>query len=226
MLDKLNLLSDYKFYFQVTINAYGIDIERNVASTEAIIKSFRSLSDMIGKERAIWRYDPIILTDQIGIEYHRRNFESLSSMLEGYTNRCIISFVDIYKKTERNMNDLSENIIDTPKMIRIAEMISGIAKNYNIKIETCSETIDLSSVGIEHARCIDDRLISKIIGQEINVNKDKNQRAICGCASSIDIGAYNSCKHGCRYCYANFSDNRVTSNVLNHDLILLCSSVI
>lgn len=216
MLDKIDLLSEYKFYFQITINAYDKRIERNVPSKNIILKAFKKLSDEIGNEKVIWRYDPIILTDEMDVEYHCKYFALLASKLEGYTNRCIISFIDSYKKTERNMRSINQDYIDTQKMLEIGRRFSEIAQKHNFSIGTCSEAIDLSQVGIAHAKCIDDRLISKIIGQEINVCKDKNQRESCGCVSSVDIGAYNTCKHGCLYCYANYSDKAVRNNSLRH----------
>jgi len=157
------------------------------------------------------------LTTDIDIEYHAKYFELLASKLEGYAELCIISFIDLYKKSERNMKGIVEKAIDENSMQEIAKRLAQIAQKYNIKIKTCSEDVDLSAIGIEHAKCIDDELISKIIGQKININKDKNQREICGCVSSIDIGAYNTCRHGCLYCYANFSNNTVENNLLKHD---------
>ncbi len=217
MLDKLQMISNYRYYFQVTINGYNSNIERNVRSKNLIIDSFKSLSKRIGKEKTIWRYDPIILTDKIDIEYHCKQFNLLASQLKGCTDRCIISFVDLYKKSERNMKNLSTDDLDNKKMLEIGKKLSEIAANYNLTIETCSELIDLSSVGIHHAKCIDDRAITKIVGYDINVKKDKNQRDICGCIASIDIGVYNTCRHGCLYCYANYSDKAVRNNTLNHD---------
>lgn len=218
IIEKLDLLSEYKYYFQVTINAYDKSIERNVPSKIQVIESFKKLSDKIGKEKTIWRYDPIILTDKIGIDYHCKHFDMISSKLEGYTDRCIISFVDSYKKTERNMGSIKIIPIDNQKMLELGERLSEIGHKYGINIGTCSEMIDLSSAGIEHARCIDDRLISKIIGRKIAVKKDKNQRTSCGCAESVDIGAYNTCRHGCLYCYANYSDVKVRNNISTHSL--------
>lgn len=104
---------------------------------------------------------------------------------------------------------------DTVKMM--GERLFRISQNHGFAIKTCSEQIDLSSVGIEHAKCVDGQLISSIIGKPILAKKDKNQREVCGCMESIDIGAYNTCKHGCLYCYANFSDNAVKNNLLKHD---------
>jgi hypothetical protein len=217
MLDKLDLLSEYKYYFQITINPYDKTIERNVPSKKIIIESFKALSGQIGKEKTIWRYDPIILTDKIDMQYHYKCFDMLASRLEGYTDLCIISFVDLYKKSERNMSGMNITPVDSLKMLEIGTRLSETGHKHGIKIESCSEPVDLSSVGIGHARCIDYQLISRITGQNIHINKDKNQRDVCGCAESIDIGAYNTCKHGCLYCYANYSDKTVKNNILYHD---------
>lgn len=217
MLNKLDLLKDYNYYFQITINPYDNKIERNVALKRNIIESFKKLSTLIGKKKTIWRYDPIILTDKINIEYHCKYFDILAAKLNNYTERCIISFIDMYRKTERNMKNFSNVTINYKDKVEIGKRLSEIALSYGLKIETCSELLDLSFVGIEHAKCIDDKLIADILGEDINVKKDKNQRDICGCIASIDIGVYNTCKHGCLYCYANYSDQAVKNNIIKHD---------
>lgn len=171
----------------------------------------------IGKEKTIWRYDPILLTKEIDLSYHEKNFSFLASELAGYTDRCLISFVDFYRKTARKMKYLNAAVIDQAKMLEIAAMLSKNAYNYNLKVELCSEAVDLSVAGIGHGKCIDDRLISKITGREIKYKKDRNQRAQCGCIESIDIGAYNTCEHGCLYCYANDSDQTVLNNLRKHN---------
>lgn len=217
MIKRLDELKEYKYYFQITITPYNEEMERNIRDKDSIINSFKILSEKIGKDKVIWRYDPIVINEDINIEYHIENFNRLASKLSNYTNLCIISFMDLYRKTERNMKTIKPVNLTNEIMLEIGEQLSNIAKQYNLSISTCSEIIDLSSIGIQHAKCIDDRLISKILGQNLNINKDKNQRDICGCVSSIDIGAYNTCKHGCLYCYANYSDNAVINNLKKHD---------
>jgi len=201
VLEKLDLISEYNYYFQVTINAYDEKIERYVPGTEVIINAFQNLSAKIGKLKTVWRYDPIFYTSDIDLSFHLRNFSRIASQLEGFTNRCIISFADVYQKTERNMRYLQP--LNEDMMLEIGARLNEIAKTHDMEIRTCSERIDLSAVGIEHAKCVDDSLISEIIGHRICVGKDKNQREECGCVASVDIGAYNTCKHGCLYCYAN-----------------------
>lgn len=218
ILKKIDLLEGYNYYFQVTINPYDNHIERNVASKSEIMDSFIKLSGLIGRKKVIWRYDPILLTDQIDINFHKKNFEKIASKLGKYTDRCIISFVDLYSKTERNMKSLNIKPLDEDLIIEISKIISEIASKYNIKVETCSESINLSKFGIKHGKCIDDSLISEIVGEEIILKKDKNQREVCGCVASIDIGAYNTCLNGCLYCYANFSDVAVKNNIKKHDI--------
>lgn len=217
MLSKLDLLCDYQYYFQVTINSYDNAIERNVPDKTKVVQAFQALSKMIGRERTLWRYDPIILTKEMDMESHCRNFELFAAKLEGYTGQCTISFVDSYKKMERNMSSITYLPISDDTMKMMGERLAQIGQRHGISIKTCSEQIDLSSVGIEHGKCVDGELISRIIGKPIDAKKDKNQREICGCAESIDIGAYNTCRHGCLYCYANFSDNAVKNNLLKHD---------
>lgn len=217
MLDKIDLLSDYTYYFQITVNCYDNSIERNLPPKESVIKGFQSLSARIGRERTVWRYDPIILTDREDIEYHCSRFEKLASRLGEYTERCIISFVDIYRKSQRRLQILGLKTITDEDMFEIGKRLSEIGNRYGLKIMTCSEAVDLSSVGIAPAKCIDDRLISRLLGENIKIGKDKNQRNECGCRESIDIGAYNTCGHGCLYCYANSSPSAVRRNVSAHD---------
>lgn len=217
MLDKLDLLKGYNYYFQVTINPYDKLIERNVAPKKQIIESFIKLSNLIGKKRMVWRYDPIILTDKIDTGYHKKYFEILAAKLKDYTERCVISFVDMYRKTERNMKSFHAMDLSEEYMLEIGKTLSEIGATCGLKIQTCSELVDLSAVGIEHGKCIDDKLIEDIIGQKIDVQKDRNQREECCCVASIDIGAYNTCKHGCLYCYANSSDYAVSNNTMKHN---------
>jgi len=219
MLDKLDLLNEYNYCFQITLNPYGSQIERNVPQKKHLIESFKELSVSIGKKRIIWRYDPIILTDKIDLAYHRKYFDIFASELKDYTERCVISFVDMYKKIERNLSNINAVALSKKDMLEIGKTLSDIASGYGLKIEACSEPVDLSSVGIKPAKCIDDNLIAEITGVPINVRKDKNQRDICGCGESVDIGVYNTCKHGCLYCYANYSDTAVKNNINKHDPI-------
>ncbi|MDD3012644.1 MAG: DUF1848 domain-containing protein [Candidatus Gastranaerophilales bacterium] len=218
MISKLHQLEDYNYYFQFTLTSYDKDIESNVSSKgKCIIPTFKKLSDKIGPEKVIWRYDPILLNKKYTLDYHTDNFEKIAKQLSNYTNRCTISFLDFYKKTERNLKEyfIEDFTIDSQKFL--AKSLSEIAKQYNLKIDTCSENIDLEEYEITHANCIDAELMEKLTNYSFKVVKDKNQRKECGCVESIDIGAYNTCKHNCRYCYANFNEKQVETNCSYHN---------
>jgi len=215
-IKRLSELSEYKFYFQFTLNSYSKDLEPGVARKREIIDTFINLSQKIGKEKVIWRYDPILLSEKYTIEYHIKYFNSLAERLHPYTEKCVISFIDLYKKCERNLKNTTVKEIPEEKINILSQKLKDITLKYNISLETCAENVELASLGIGHNRCVDNVLIERILKKQIKVSKDKNQRDECGCVESIDIGAYNTCKHGCLYCYANFNHQMVTDNWNKH----------
>jgi DNA repair photolyase len=216
ILDKLQLLKDYKYYFQFTLNPYDQDIEARLPPKTEIIETFKKLSDIIGPQKVIWRYDPVLINRKYDTAYHFNNFEKFAGALKGYTEKVIFSFIDFYKKIAENIKALEIVEITTEEKNTIARRFSEVAKGNNFSIDTCSEDIDFSGYGISRACCIDDRLISRITGKNLQIEKDKNQRPECGCVKSIEIGEYNSCSNGCVYCYANYSNNIVEKNVKKH----------
>lgn len=218
MLDKLDLLTDYMYYFQFTLNAYNQDVETGVPlKNNIVVPAFQKLSDIIGPDRVVWRYDPIFLNETYTAEYHIRYFEKLAKRLAPYTKKCTISFLDFYRNTEKNIAGLSIQKFTPEVQEFLAKNLSEIAYSYGLKMDTCAEGIDLQKFGIDHARCIDDRLFGKLLHCPLKVGKDKNQRLECGCIESLDIGAYNTCRNGCRYCYANYSTKTVCTNVGKHN---------
>lgn len=228
MLEKLDMLKDYKYYFQFTLNSYGKDIEENVPiKNNGVIETFKKLSDKIGAEKVVWRYDPIFVNEKYSLDYHVKYFEKLASQLNDYTEKCTISFIDFYAKITSNIKQYNIIQLSNEEKRQLAEKLSQIAFSYGLKMDTCAEGLELEDLNITHARCIDDRLISKIIGSRIKVDKDKNQRLECGCVASIDIGLYNTCRNGCKYCYANYSKNSVETNSIQYDKNspLLCSKL-
>ena len=216
MLNRLHLLKDYNYYFQFTITPYSKDIEPNLPSRTEIIDTFLKLSNKIGNKRIIWRYDPILLSAGINIDYHLARFHDLARQLAGHTEKCIISFIDMYRHIQGRMADNSVRLPDESEMRELALQLERIAKTFNMKVATCAEKIDLTDLDIEHGKCIDDRLISELIGTKLKVAKDKYQREFCGCVASIDIGEYNTCRHGCRYCYANVNQKKIKKNQFLH----------
>lgn len=216
-LDNINELDGYQYYIQISINPYDKSIEVGVPKKKEIMTSFIDLSKKIGRDRVVWRYDPIILSNKMDIAYHVKYFEYIASILSAYTNKCVISFLDIYSKTKRNTKELELKEISEADMITLSEQLVKIAEQHNLKIETCSEKIDLNYLGINHGKCIDDKLISQLLGRHASIDKDSNQRDECGCVKSVDIGMYNTCPHLCKYCYANYSLDTALKNHKLHD---------
>lgn len=217
MLHRLDELKDYMYYFQFTINPYNQELETFVPVKESIIDTFKYLSDVIGPKRVIWRYDPILFTKNIDIEYHLKYYEAIAKRLAPYVQTCVISFVDQYKKTQRNLKNTTARELQLDEMMILAVGLVAIASKYGIKIQSCAEQIELEQIGIMHGRCIDNILIEDLLGVKLVVSKDKNQRLECGCVQSIDIGEYNTCSHNCLYCYANFNRELVSKNRAQHN---------
>lgn len=217
LLDKLDILDamGYHYYFLWTINPYGKDVERNLPDKAKIIDSFKELSNRIGSRRVIWRYDPVIVNRKFTVEYHVVRFRALCHLLQGYTDKCIFSYVDLYAKSRKHASNILEQEVDTQSMMEIAEYFSKIANSHHILLETCSEAIELSQFGIGHSACINKETIEEVIGSEISVRK-ADQRPFCQCIESIDIGAYDCCFHGCIYCYANSSEETLRRNKKIH----------
>jgi len=219
-MDKLDLIDamGYKYYFQFTITPYNNTIEMAFADKNQIINTFISLSEKIGNDKLIWRYDPIIINDRLTIDYHLGAFEKMALKLAPFTNECIISFVDPYRKIKRRMGDELTKDITEMEMHEIVEGFSKIALSAGLSLKTCAEKIDLEKYGIKHASCIDREKIESIISCSLTskVKKD-GQREACGCIECIDIGAYNTCKNGCLYCYATFSPETTARNYLLHN---------
>ncbi|MBH1941585.1 DUF1848 domain-containing protein [Mobilitalea sibirica] len=219
IIDKLPELDamGYQYYFQFTLTPYNKELEQNLRDKQDIIRTFLMLSEKIGKEKVLLRYDPVILNDIITIEYHRNSFEALCKQLTDYTEICTISFVDLYSKLKKAVSKhLIREITDDEKY-QLARYFSDIGRDYGIEIRSCCEKLDLKEYGIKPSSCIDQKTIEKVCGYSIDAKQDNNQRTGCGCIQSIDIGVYNTCKNGCVYCYANDNASSVEKNYHSHN---------
>ena len=234
------------FYFQFTLNDYDKEkFEAKVPSLESRIKTFKELSNRLGKKRVIWRFDPLILTDKIDVEELLKRVKNIGDELKNYTTKLVFSFVDIsvYRKVENNLKKDNVNYIEwtLTLMEEFAEGLSKLNKDWNFELGTCSEKINLDKYGIIHNKCIDDDLMidlwndDKVLMDFLGVKieegdlfnprkriiktkslKDKGQREDCGCVISKDIGQYNTCPHECNYCYANTSKEIAKKNYKLH----------
>ena len=203
MLPKLHMLEDYTYYFQYTITPYDSTIEPGLGSVQSRFDTFKELSETIGKDRVIWRYDPIIFDSMHSPAWHVKVFEAMCKAIAPYTEKVVISFVDVYPKLKNYFAKTGQYNLKSEYLTEFAKILAQIAKSENIEIASCAENIELSSVGIKHNACIDKDLIERLSGKPLTQNKDTNQRGACLCAKAVDIGTYNTCKHNCAYCYAN-----------------------
>lgn len=228
MLSRLEELEPYPYYFQFTLTGYAQDIERNIPHKKnCMIPVFRELSRKIGKERVIWRYDPILFTDKYTPEYHLRAFRQIAESLQGYTVKCVISFLDMYAKIQKSMESLNVRSAAEGELAAFGKQLAPIAGSCGIQIASCAETLDLAACGIAHNCCIDKELIEQITGYRIHADKDKNQRKECGCVESVEVGTYNTCRNGCLYCYANYSREKTLRNSRVYDVNspILCGRI-
>ena len=202
----INHMKDLKspFYIQWTISGYGQDLEINLPPKEEVVKRFIEVSKLLGPKRVIWRYDPILISDKYTVEEHIRRFRVLCEKLAPYTTRCVISFMDEYGKIASKVKAGEMRAPSMDEIHAISREFASIAKPYGVTIQTCSEgKYDLSAYGIHEGACIDPKLIEELTGEPLPQNlKTPNSFRRCRCAVNTDIGSYHSCKHGCKYCYA------------------------
>jgi len=228
LMARLNELdSGYRYYFQFTLNDYPPVFEPNVPGLGERLDTFRTLSDRVGPDRVVWRYDPIVVSSVTPPDYHLERIDGIASSLRGYTRRLVISLLDFYSKTEGRLSRLSSETgtmfrdIALPayrtELLALARRIRGIGDGHGLEVSSCAEAVDLGDAGIPHGACIDAALIRRLFGIEKDFPKDRGQRAECLCAESVDVGAYNTCGHQCAYCYANFSGESITKNLARHD---------
>jgi hypothetical protein len=186
----------FKYYFQFTLNGYP-EYELEVPPILERIETFKELSDKIGRECVIWRFDPIIISDKITEEKLLRRIEKIGNEIHNYTEKLVFSYIDPYKKLGNKFKEVPDDV-----KIRISKQLIEFNKDWGLKLATCAESINLD--GIEHNKCVDPELIERICGKQrwITSTKDKNQRTECGCIQSGDIGTFKTCKHHCTYCYA------------------------
>jgi len=230
------------YYIQYTLNDYENEkLERGVPLLTDRIDTFKRLVDQIGFGKVIWRFDPLIMTDKITIDDLLRKVEGIGEQLKGYTEKFVFSFADIssYRRVKTNLETSLIKYVEFEEstMTEMAKGLSDLNKKWGFQLATCAEKLDLEAYGIEHNRCIDDRLMVKYFSHDFKLmeflgakiipadifnpepqvvfaknNKDKGQRMFCGCIMSKDIGQYNTCPHLCEYCYANSSKAVAVSN--------------
>lgn len=211
----LDLVKDYGQFWYVTITPYGKDIEPNVPDKVQVIEAFKYLSGEVGTKAIGWRYDPIFVNDKYTVEYHLKAFEKMASSLDGYTEVVVISFIDLYEKVKRNFPEVKT--VSEKDKIFLGKEIIRIASEHGMIVKPCGEGDFLERYGADCRGCMTIADYERAIGKRLDVPKTKPSRTECACFLSGDIGAYDTCGHLCRYCYANNDISLVKTNMKNHD---------
>ncbi len=203
LLKNLSALEGYPFYIQFTLNAYGTDVEGGLPELEKRIVLFQELSKKLSPGQVVWRYDPICFGQNYTPEWHIRQFEKLTGALAGYTDTCVISFLDMYRRMKKKTETMGIRPPEAEEQVWIGEKFGAVAVSCGLSLITCAEEINLEKYGIGKGACIDVKRLSALAGYPIPAKKDRNQRSACGCAASVDIGVYDTCRYQCAYCYAS-----------------------
>ena len=216
----------YSFYFQFTLLDYPRILNTKTPSLPSSLDTFRNLANLIGVDKVIWRYDPIVLSSMTGVQFHIRTYQLIAEALRGHTRRSIISLLDTYVKTRRRLEALKERGFEPRDLANgshcrdlegLMTSLAHIATQNGLEIASCAEEVDLRPYGIRSGKCVDDETIHKAFGLDVSHKKDPFQRKACGCVSSKDIGVYDTCPFGCQYCYATSSFERAEANHQRHD---------
>ena len=216
ILDKVEKINK-PVYFHITLTGYNKDIEPNVPDKKEIIEAIKKLSNKIGKDNIVIRYDPILLNDKYTVDYHIKAFEKICTLLEGYISKILISFIDDYKNVHKNMSSLRYREFTEEDYEKIGLNFSRIADEHGLYVHTCFEDRDLVEYGFVKDDCLSKELAFKLTGKKYGKWKAR-KGGKCNCVEMVDIGVYNSCKHFCKYCYANFDEQKVNENFQKHNL--------
>ena len=216
ILPRLHEITDrYRTYFHYTITAYGRDVEPGVPSLDESMQTLTALEKIVGKGRISWRYDPVLLTKDYTIERHLDTFARMAEKLAPHIDRCIFSFVEPYKKLEANMPELIPLTAEDRE--KIARGLGGIAAKNRIFLQTCGTNGDFSRWGIHASGCATLEILGRANGCAFRDLKHRGLREGCHCIESRDIGAYDTCLNGCKYCYANKNPETARRNFRRHD---------
>ncbi len=215
MLARLGDLAAFRQVWHVTITPYGPDVEPGVPDKEEVMESLRALSRQVGPRAVTWRYDPVFLTAKYSADFHLAAFEGMAASLAGSTETCVISFLDLYAKTRRNFPEGQE--VSPADRLRLGRAFAAVAKRYGMRLYACLEGEDLRPFGVDTSGCLAAPAIERALGQSLTVPRLSPARRGCPCLLGADVGAYNTCAHGCRYCYANYDAATVARNRRRHD---------
>lgn len=216
MIKRLEELRAFRQLWFVTITPYGREIEPHVPEKKQVMETFKALSEIVGKHAIIWRYDPIFISPQYPVEFHCEIFTQMAEELRGYTDTCVISFLDQYAKTKRNFPEGKE--VSQSQREILCESFAKIGHRLGLRIKTCCEGNRWEKYGIDTSGCMTKAVVERVLGMPLDMMGNlPRARKECDCLLGNDIGAYNTCGHGCLYCYANYDKKTVARNSMRHD---------
>ena len=201
--------------FHVTLTPYKKDIEPNVPDKKTIIEAIKKISSIIGIDNLYIRYDPIFLSPKYNLAYHQKAFSKMCELLDGYVKHIIVSFIDDYKNVRNNASTLNYRPFTEEDYQGIGTSFSSSAKAHNMTVQTCFEERNLTEYGFIAGECLSHELAYILTGKKYPNWKARKEHK-CNCVQMVDIGVYNSCKHFCKYCYANYDELKVQNNYQNH----------
>lgn len=214
----------FRYYFQVTLTAYDDPLEPFVPAINRRIDAFLKLASALGPKRVVWRYDPILISNRTGYDFHEKTFRRMTEVLEGATQRVMISFASFYRKTLRRLGKLEpagwkfdSQGGDRLKTRPFLSELAAVAHARGMRIYSCADERDFSDCGIEPGSCVDAALINELWHRGYPNRKDPGQRPFCRCAPSRDIGVNDTCVHGCTYCYSTCSHEVAKARNKAHD---------
>lgn len=217
MLARMEEIKHFPQFWFVTITPYGKEIEPCVPEKEKVMEAFKRLSDIVGVQAVSWRYDPIFLNEKYTLDSHLEVFADMAANLKGYTNQCVVSFIDLYEKTKRNFPEVK--MVSKAEQERLTEELVRIGNENGMTICLCCENEALQKYGADSSGCMTQAVLERAIGFSLAVPKTvKSPRAECNCVMGNDIGMYNTCGHACVYCYANYDRKTVVNNRKLHDV--------
>lgn len=226
-LDEIESRGHRRTMALVTLVDYGRDLHPHLPEREAAVAGMHRLAESCGDPRRVcWRYDPILLGPRDSFDEHRRRFARLARDLEGAARRVIVSFVDLYRKTTRRLAQLGPEgyplapagVEESDEARALLRDLAAMAASHGMEMRTCAEPLSYADAGAPAGRCIDGELLATLFeGLQPPAGKDPGQRPSCGCVPSVDIGAVDSCLHGCVYCYAVRSQDAARRAFERHD---------
>lgn len=208
-------IAEYRQYWHMTITPYGTDIEPYVPAYERIIEGFKFVSNNLNPQSVVWRYDPIIVNHNYSVDFHYESFYKLAKSLSGYTDTVVASYLDIYDKVLRNYPEGNRPSQDV--QIKLMKELVKIANQFGMTLKTCGEGDTFKSIGADTSGCLITDCYERAWNVKLKAPKRTPARPECNCYIHVDIGAYDTCSHFCRYCYANTNQQAVRRNRTNHD---------